>query len=81
MKSQSPKARLGMLLASPPHLHPHHQPQKSSMEEAPEKELAGVSLDQADSCTCLTMKTVTLQQYNCTSIISKGNGNFKVIPP
>lgn len=71
---RSHKAWLGMLLASPPHL----QSQRSSMEEATEEELAGVTLVQADSWTCLT---VTLQQYNCTSITSKGNGHFKAIPP
>jgi len=47
MKSQRPQARVGVLLASPSHLCPHHQPQKrSSMEEAAEQGQAGVSLVQ-----------------------------------
>ena len=66
MKSQSPKARLGMLLAMPPHLHPHHHPQKSSMEEVIEKELAGVSLVPADSCTCWIWK---LWPYSNTTVL------------
>lgn len=60
-------------------LLPRHKPQQRSIEEDSEKAPAGVSLVQGDSSTCFTVTAETLQQYNCVSITSGGNGNLGVI--